>query len=174
MGRTGALGTVAEGGVGMLPWQFVFLLLLPNPMHGEIVRTNAQSFFVSDDGSYLVAEGSWTLTSARATIEIPKVNSFRIECSKAKKSCREFVAKLIRPADEPNQIVKESALFLMVREFDISVWNDRQIVAIAQSRAADIFLTISLKTRAGERVSKETEARGALGARATADTWIFK
>lgn len=158
----------------MLVRQFVVCLLFAIPLLGETVRTNPETFFVTADGSTLVAEGSWTLTSERASLEIPFLNSFRIECSKLEEICREYVAKLIRPTDDPNNYVKESALFIMVQEFGVSVWNERQIVAIAQPRAADIFLTISLNTRSGERVSKETEARGADGVRTTADTWIFK
>jgi len=147
--------------------------LLATAACGETVLTNPKEFVIAADGSSVVIEGSWKRVTARPTIEVPEVNSFRIECFRQVHVCREYVAKLIRPAHDPG-VVENTHLFLMLQEFQIELWDRGRIVAKTEPRAADIFLRVSLTDRTVERESRETEARGALGARTDSDKWILK
>lgn len=151
---------------------FVSVLFFSHIVVAESIATNPKMFRLSEDEAILVFEGSWKLVTKRPTVEIPAANSFRIECSRSERICREYVAKLIRPSDDPLKAVKQTALFMMHQEFVIQGWDNNRILAKAKTRAADIFLRINLTQRSGERESMETEQRGALGARTTSDKWV--
>jgi hypothetical protein len=142
--------------------------------HADTIGRNPRSLVTSADGQTVVIEGTWELATSRRTVEIPQVNSFRLECSRRENVCREYVAKLITPADDPLHIVKSQQLFVMFQEFAVTYWDRRTITAKAEPRAADIFLEISLHLPGAVRTSKETEARGALGARNTSDKWVWR
>jgi hypothetical protein len=138
----------------------------------EEIRTNELSLNVSADDSMVVMEGAWRRVSARRSIEIPSVNSFRIECSKPEGTCREYVAKLIRPTDDPLEIVRSTYLSLWKETFVVQSWTGDVIVAKSELRFADIVLRIFLKRKTAERETKETNARGARGTRTDSDRWV--
>ena len=136
------------------------------------IRTNEPSWDLSADGSTVAVEGTWRRVSARRSIEIPPVNSFRIECSKPEGTCREYAARFIRPADDPLDFVRSTSLSLSTETFVVQSWTGDAIVAKSELRHADIVLRISLKRKAAERETKETNARGAKVTRTDSDRWV--
>ena len=152
----------------------LLLLVAAAALKAETIGRNPRRIVISPDGQTVVIEGTWELATARRSVEIPAVNSFRVECSRNENACREYVAKLITPADDPLGFVKTKQLFLMHQEFTVTYWDRKTVTAKAEPRAADLFLEISLQLPGAVRTSKETEKRGALGARVTADEWIWR
>ena len=111
-----------------------------------------------------MVQGTWYRISERATVEVPRVNSVRIECDRTARVCNEYVAKFIQKTDDPNGTMERPYLFLMKEEFRIIKWTGTTITARAEPRAANIDLRISFADRSAERTSRETESRGAVGA----------
>jgi hypothetical protein len=140
------------------------ILLLTVSVRGEQITTDQTDFLVSDDGRYVVLQGTWRRTLQRPTVEVPYVNSVRIECDRTTKICNEYVAKFIQKTDDPLGAVERPYLFLMKEQFRIIEWTGTTIAARAEPRAADMDLRISLTNRTAERSSRETSARGAQGA----------
>jgi hypothetical protein len=95
------------------------------------------------------------------TVEVPHVNSVRIECDRAARICNEYVAKFIQKSDDPIGAVERPSLLLMKEQFRVIEWTDTTISGRAEPRAADIDLRISLADRTAERTSRETASRGA-------------
>jgi hypothetical protein len=58
------------------------ILLLTVSVRGERITTDQKDFLVSGDGRYVVLQGTWRRTSQRPTVEVPYVNSVRIECDR--------------------------------------------------------------------------------------------
>jgi hypothetical protein len=58
------------------------ILLLTVSVRGEQITTDQKDFLVSGDGRYVVLQGTWRRTSQRPTVEVPYVNSVRIECDR--------------------------------------------------------------------------------------------
>ena len=139
------------------------ILLLTVSVRGEQITTDKKDFLVSGDGKYVVLQGTWRRTSQRPTVEVPYVNSVRIECDRTAKICNEYVAKFIQKTDDPLGAVERPYLFLMKEQFRVIEWTGTTIAARAEPRAADIDLRISLTNRTAERSSRETAARGAQG-----------
>jgi hypothetical protein len=122
-----------------------------------------------------VVQGTWHRISKRATVEVPRVNSVRIECDRTGRVCNEYVAKFIQKADAPIEIVERPNLFLMKEQFRVIEWTATTITARAEPRAADIHLRISLADESAERTSRETTARGAQGANpANVTKWVLQ
>lgn len=140
------------------------VLLLAGYAFGEQITTDRKQFFVSGDGRYVVLQGTWRRISQRATVEVPHVNSVRIECDQNARICNEYVAKFIQRSDDPISSVERPYLFLMKEQFRVLEWTETTITARAEPRAADIDLRISLVDRTAERTSRETASRGAQGA----------
>ena len=111
-----------------------------------------------------MVQGTWRRISQRATVEVPRVNSVRIECDRTARVCNEYVAKFIQKTDDPLGAVERPYLFLMKEQFRVIEWTGTTIAARAEPRAADIDLRISRTNRTAERSSRETAARGAQGA----------
>jgi len=148
----------------------VAIILIASTAAAEEVRPEQKLFLISD--AEVLVQGSWRRVTERTTVEIPDVNSVRIECSRKTATCREYVAKLIRPGE--HSLGGHSYLFLMLQEFVVQRWTTTEILAKAEPRAADIILRIFLATQAAERESRETEARGAMGARSDYDKWSLR
>ncbi len=142
----------------------VLILLLSIPVCGEQIKTDQKNFLVSGDGRYVVLQGTWRRTSQQPTVEVPYLNSVRIECDRGARMCNEYIAKFIQKRDDPLGAVERPYLFLMKEQFRVIEWTGTAITARAEPRAADIDLRISLTDRTAERVSRETAARGAQGA----------
>ncbi len=153
----------------MLPF-VVALLLIASTTAAEEVRLERKLFLISD--TEVLVQGSWRRVTKRPSVEVPDVNSVRIECSRRTATCREYVAKLIRPAEHP--LGGHSYLFLMLQEFVVQKWTSTEIFAKAEPRAADIILRIFLATESAERESRETETRGAIGAQPDYDKWSLR
>lgn len=146
------------------------LILIASTTSAEEVRPERKLFLISD--AEVLVQGSWRRLTERPSMEVPEVNSVRIECSRKTATCREYVAKLIRPSE--HQLEGHSYLFLMLQEFAVQKWTTTEILAKAEPRAADIILRIFLATQSAERESRETEARGATGARPDYDKWSLR
>jgi hypothetical protein len=152
----------------------IAVLALPGLLVAETIHTNLRLFQLTKDQSALIMQGSWRRTSTRPTIEIPAANSFRIECIRDSGMCREYVAKLITPAEAAASGMNGTYLYVDVQTFKIQNWDAKGIVAKAEPRAADIYLRVSLEDHTAERTSQETNARGATGATKDIDVWQFK
>jgi hypothetical protein len=151
------------------------VLLLGVSARGEQITTDQKHFFVSADGRYVVLQGSWRRISQRATVEVPHINSVRIECDRTARVCNEYVAKFIQRTDDPIGAVERPHLFLMKEQFRVIEWTGTTITARAEPRAADIHLRISLAGESAERTSRETAARGAQGANpADVTKWVLQ
>jgi hypothetical protein len=140
------------------------IILLTVFVRGEEITTDQKNFLVSDNGRYVVLQGAWRRTSQRPTVEVPYVNSVRIECDRTARICNEYVAKFIQKTDDPLSAVERPYLFLMKEQFRVIEWTGTTIAARAEPRAGDIDLRISLTNRTAERSSRKTAARGAQGA----------
>jgi hypothetical protein len=143
---------------------------------GELnMITPRKSIAILDGDRYAVVVGTWRRLSERSSIEIPALNSVHIECEKARRICDEYVAKVLQPSDHPDSGAHETLLFGHRTVFQILTWSRTLITARAEPRAADIDLRISLADQSAERTSRETGARGALGANPSHVTqWILE
>jgi hypothetical protein len=108
----------------ILPLATALTLLLTLPIQGEQITTDQKEFLFSSDGRYLVPQGTWRKTSQRPTIEVPYVNSVRIECDRTTKICNEYVAKFIQKTDDPLGAVERPYLFLMKEQFRVIEWTE--------------------------------------------------
>jgi len=139
-------------------------LLFAVPASSEEITTDWKQFTVSADGRYVTVQGTWRRISQRASVEVPHVNSVRIECDRAARICNEYVAKFIQKSDDPVGAVERPYLFQMKEPFRVIEWTDATISGRAEPRVADIDLRVSLVDRTAERTSRETASRGAQGA----------
>ena len=99
----------------------------------------------------------------------------RIECDRTTGVCSEYIAKFIQKTDDPTCSMERSYLFLMNEQFRVIEWTETTITARAEPRAADIDLRISFADRSAERMSRETESRGAKGANSQNVTqWVLE
>lgn len=150
----------------------IAVVFFSTPLLADDITTNFRSFWVSPDGNHVVIEGTWHRLEGKTGSQVPTVNSVRIECSRSQGVCREYVARLIDPKDDP--MAPGKMLLLSLNEFTIQGWDARGIVAKSAPPVADWFLRISLASKIAERDSQETEARGAKGARRTPDRWVLR
>ena len=142
---------------------------------GADITTNQKQFVVSSDRRHVTVQGTWRRISQRATIEVPRVNSVRIECDRTAGICNEYVAKFIQKTDDPTSTMERPYLFLMKEQFRVIEWTGTSITARAEPRAADIDLRISLADESAERTSRETATRGAQGANpANVTKWVLQ
>lgn len=139
-------------------------LLLVVSARGAEITTDQQQFVISTDRRHVLVQGTWRRVSERATVEVPRVNSVRIECDRTDGVCNEYVAKFIQKTDDLTGSVERPYLFLMKEQFRVIEWTRTTITARAEPRAADIDLRISFADRSAERTSRETGSRGAKGA----------
>jgi hypothetical protein len=65
------------------------ILLLTVFVRGEQITTDQKNFLVSGDEKYVVLQGTWRRTSQRPTVEVPYINSVRIECDQTARICNE-------------------------------------------------------------------------------------
>jgi hypothetical protein len=139
------------------------------------IKTDQKQFVVATDRTSVMVHGTWHLITERPTVEVPRVNSVRIECERIAGVCNEYVAKFIQKTDDSTGTVERSRLFLMKEQFRVVEWTEAHITARAEPRAADIDLRISFPDHAAERTSRETASRGAKGANAQNVThWVIK
>jgi hypothetical protein len=151
------------------------VLLVAVSARGAEITTDQKQFVVSSDRRHVTVQGTWSPTSERATVEVPRVNSVRIECDRTIGVCNEYVAKFIQKTDDPAGTMERPYLFLMKERFRIITWTGKTITARAEPRAANIDLRISLADRSAERTSRETGARGAQGANSQNVTqWVLQ
>ena len=131
---------------------------------GAEITTDQKQFVVSSDRTSVMVHGTWHRIAERPTVEVPRVNSVRIECDRTAGVCNEYVAKFIQKSDYPTGTVERAHLFLMKEQFRVIEWTGTTITARADPRAGDIDLRISFADHSAERTSRETESRGAKGA----------
>ena len=144
-------------------------------LRGADITPDQKQFVVSNDRRYVIVQGTWHRVSERATVEVPRVNSVRIECDRTAGVCKEYVAKFIQKTDDPTGNVERSYLILMNEQFRVIEWTETTITARAEPRAAALDLRISFADRSAERTSRETESRGAKGANSQNVTqWVLQ
>jgi hypothetical protein len=142
---------------------------------GAEITTDQKQFAVSSDGKHVMVQGAWRRVTERATVEVPRINSVRIECDRTAGVCNEYIAKFIQETDDPAGAMKRPYLFLMKEQFRVIEWTGTTITARAEPRAADIDLRISLSGRSAERTSRGTTSRGAKGANSQNVTqWVLQ
>jgi hypothetical protein len=151
----------------------VFLVAIS--ARGAEITTDTKQVVVSSDHKHVIVQGTWHRISERSTVEVPQINSVRIECDQTAGVCNEYVAKFIQKTDDPTGTMDRAYLFLMKEQFRVIEWTGTTITARAEPRAADIDLRISFPTRSVERTSRETESRGAKGANSQNVTqWVLQ
>jgi hypothetical protein len=144
-------------------------------VRGAEITTDQKQVIVSSDRKHVMVQGTWHRLSERPTVEVPRVNSVRIECDRTARVCNEYIAKFIQETDDPIGVMKRPYLFLMKEQFRVIEWTDTTITARAEPRAADVDLRVSLVDRSAERTSRETGSRGAKGANSWNITqWILQ
>ena len=131
-------------------------LLLVVSARGAEITPDLKQLVVSNDRRHVTIQGTCGRISERATVEVPLINSVRIECDRTVGVCNEYVAKFIQKTDDPAGTMEQPYLFLMKEQFRIIQWTGTTITARAEPRAADIDLRISLSDRSAERTSRET------------------
>jgi hypothetical protein len=104
------------------------LLLVVSARCAEIT-TDQKQFVISSDGRQVMIQGTWRLISQRATVEVPLVNSVRVECDRTTRVCNEYVAKLIQKTDDPTGTIERPYLFLMKEQFRVIEWTETTITA---------------------------------------------
>jgi hypothetical protein len=155
-----------KGRIALRQYVLWFLAVFPlvYAAADQTIVTGRKRVLVDDDGTFAVIEGMWRSTTGRPSIDMPAVNSVRIECEKSRRVCTEHVAKFLQPSDDLQGRVGQPHLFLMKETFRVLEWSPTRIIARAEPRAADIDLRISVADQSVERTSRETAARGATGA----------
>jgi hypothetical protein len=138
-----------------------FLFVVSARARAAEITTDQKQLIVSSDGRHVMLQGTWDRISERATIEVPRVNSVRIECERTAGVCNEYIAKFIQKTDDPAGTMERPYLFLMKEQFRIITWTGTTITARAEPRAANIDLHISLAHGSAKRTSRETGSRGA-------------
>ena len=80
---------------------------------GAEITTDQKQFVVSSDRTSVMVHGTWHRIAERPTVEVPRVNSVRIECDRTAGVCNEYVAKFIQKSDDPTGTVERAHLFLI-------------------------------------------------------------
>jgi hypothetical protein len=151
------------------------VLLLVVSARGAEITTDQKQFVVSNDRRHAMVQGTWRRTSERVTVEVPRVNSVRIECNRTAEVCNEYIAKFIQKTDDPAGTMERPYLFLMKEQFHVIAWTGTTITARAEPRAANIEIRISLADRSAERTSRETGTRDEQGANSQNVTqWVLQ
>lgn len=89
-------------------------LLVVVSARGAEITTDQKQFVISSDRRHVMVQGTWGRTSERVTVEVPRVNSVRIECDRTAGVCNEYVAKFIQKTDDPAGTMERPYLFLMM------------------------------------------------------------
>lgn len=139
----------------------VGLIASAQTIKAEDIRYPLKSVTVSIDHSSAEVRGHWTTTGV-PDLTIPRINFSQIRCEAARRKCTELVAKLISPAERGDR--GSPLLILETREYSVTHWDRRRLIAVWRPRAADFTLTISFMDGSAGLVIHETEARGATGA----------
>lgn len=129
----------------------------------------------AEEGS-VIGYGRWVRTTTDQRSSVPVLNAAQISCSRSAGTCLEAIAELHSDLDPLFRGATGGGFLLTVdtTEFKITEWSRSTIKALAQPRAADIELRLSLLDRAVVRTSIETGARGATGANTTPEVWTLK
>ena len=122
------------------------------------VLSPSKRFVLADN--YAFIEGRWKRTEGTSRlIRMATINTVSITCDKMSMTCRETVAQLVTPKDEP--WVGKPSLFIYETTYRIIDWSDHTIYAKYSAPVADFELKISIKDKFAERRRRETKARGA-------------
>ncbi len=119
------------------------------------------------------ASGRWTRATSHQRSAVATLNAVEIVCSQQRRTCVEALAGLHSRLDPMFREATRGGLLLTseMTEFSVVEWSSSTIRALAQPRAADIELRISLAERDVVRTATETSARGATGADPTPEVW---
>src|SRR6476660_1514388 len=96
-----------------------WIIALATLGRAEEIRTNPKLFQVAQSGEIVIIEGTWRNVTGGPSVEIPRVNSVRVECHRPLRTCVEHIAKLIQPSDDSSGLVKQPTLFVMKEEFRV-------------------------------------------------------
>jgi hypothetical protein len=110
------------------------------------------------DNSVFVT-GRWkTVSSAKKHTSPAQINTVSISCHKDSMTCREVLAQLVTPNDEPSW--KTKSLTVIEFTYSIANWSDEVIYATYAASVADFELRISVKDKVAEKRCRETKSRG--------------
>lgn len=105
-----------------------------------------------EEAGFVSVEGGWAGMTPNSSEMIPRTNGVDIECFKEQLRCDEILAILN---------TERNFYYPQLTRFDVLEWSDDRIRAVTTTRAADLELSINLKSRIVERTVTETDARGA-------------
>ena len=110
-------------------------------------------------GNQVFVTGRWKRTKGTVKLNKPPIiNTTTITCDKLSMTCREIIAGVIIPREEP-KLFEEPHLFVEETNYQIINWSDGIISAKHEAPIADFELRISLKDNFAERKFRETKAR---------------
>lgn len=145
----------------------------PSPI--PLAKTLA-SVVTDASGRAAVVRGTWEPETERAKHAAfrPPENSAYIFCSRVAERCYESLAVLTGPM--ASRIGSDHPMYLEsdLTELVVQEWSAAKIVAVAETRATDIRLDVSLVDETAQLTILETSARGATGAAPTPQVWVIK
>jgi hypothetical protein len=119
---------------------------------------SASKGFSSID-KHVFVQGRWKRTGGNVKLNIPpRINTISITCDKNSMTCKEIIASVVTPQEEP--LFEKPELFIAETIYQIVDWSNDVIIAKYEAPVANFELRISLKDKLAERRWRETKARG--------------
>lgn len=115
---------------------------------------------IMSNKGYVNIQGRWKKISGNYSFGLPRINTVNLTCEKETMTCKETIAELVSPKEEPIFNFKKPQLFIFETTYEIITWTDEIIYAKYSAPVADFELTISIKDNLAERHWRETKARG--------------
>jgi len=145
-----------------------------SPAGSLSIRSDNMSVQENETHDFVLVGGRWKVASDPNRNSLPVVNTVEVTCQKESRTCREIIAVVYSNLDAANLKASGNWLTVFSMDFKIIRWTDTTVQAVAEPRAADIEILISLEHKAAERTTRETDARGAKGASAAAGKWVLE
>ena len=111
---------------------------------------------------YVFVRGRWKRTGGNLKLNIPpRINTISITCDKNSMICKEIIAYVVTPQEEP--LLEKPDLSIAETIYQIVDWSNDVIIAKYKAPVADVELRISLRDELAEKRWRETKARGSKG-----------
>ena len=125
------------------------------PLETGQIESYTKLIFSVDN--YVIVQGRWKTTAGNLKT-LSRINATHIVCDKHSMTCKEIIAVVKTPQEEP--LFKKPQLFLGETIYIIVDWSNDIISAKYEGPVADVELRISLRDKFAERRFRETKARG--------------
>lgn len=145
-----------------------------SPAGSLSIRSDRISVQENGAQDFVLVRGRWKVASDPKRNSLPVVNTVEVTCQKESKTCRETIAVVYSKLDAASLRASGNWLTVLSMDFKVIRWTDTTVQAVATPRAADIEILISLEHKTVERMTRETETRGAKGVSAAAEKWVLE